>query len=315
MINEKLSLTCDLLLSHQQLACCQSYSGIPHHGKNMLIYNNKETQQKPLQLTGHHNEISAMTFGKRNNPVFLCSASSDYIILWDIEACQKRTEEGKPAVGIVIGTLLGNVVHLSFCFSDERVAACSGSTLYVLSPKRQEIICTLKSHLGPLTSAQFCPWNASILVSTSEDRTFKVWDLTTEAIFYQSFVLSGSPLLSALFLEKEQHLVTGSTDGQVWCFSFDDDHKCHLVKKMDLQKMEKRHEGRQETLTHQGGNATIYQRERVYSSFLFLGIVVKSVCRVADPSSDPKMSRNGIKGSVPTIEGSTFSTSLAKPAQ
>ncbi|MEQ2261052.1 hypothetical protein XENORESO_005127, partial [Xenotaenia resolanae] len=214
MINEKLSLTCDLLLSHQQLACCQSYSGIPHHGKNMLIYNNKETQQKPLQLTGHHNEISAMTFGKRNNPVFLCSASSDYIILWDIEACQKRTEEGKPAVGIVIGTLLGNVVHLSFCFSDERVAACSGATLYVLSPKRQEIICTLKSHLGPLTSAEFCPWNASILVSTSEDRTFKVWDLTTEAIFYQSFVLSGSPLLSVLFLEKEQHLVTGSTDGQ-----------------------------------------------------------------------------------------------------
>ncbi|XP_021170339.2 WD repeat-containing protein 27 [Fundulus heteroclitus] len=255
MINEKLSLTCDSLLSHRQLACCRSHSGIPHRDKNVLIYSNNQTQQKPLLLTGHHDDISAMAFGKRSDPVILCSASSDYIILWDVEACQKRTQEGKLAAGMVIGTLLGNVVHLSFCFSDERVAACSGTTLYVLSSKKQEVICTLKGHLGPLTSAEFCPWNPNVLVSTSEDRTFKVWDLKTGAVFYQSFVLSGSPLLSVLLLEKEQHLITGSTDGQVWCFSFDDDYKCHLVKKMDLQKMEKRHKWRQETLNHQIGVA------------------------------------------------------------
>ncbi|KAM4730507.1 WD repeat-containing protein 27 [Anableps anableps] len=255
MMNEKLRFTCDILPSHQQIACCNSYCGIPHQGKNVLIYSNKETQQKPLLLTGHHGDISAMTFGKRSSPIILCSASSDYIIIWDIEACQKRTEGGKLAAGTVIGTLLGNVVHLSFCSSDKRVAVCSGTTIYVLSAKKQEVICTLKGHLGPLTSAEFCPWNTNILVSTSEDRTFKVWDLRTGAVFYQSFVLGGSPLLSMLFLEKEQYLLTGSTDGQVWCFSFDDDHKCHLVKKMDLQKMEKRHQRRQETLGHQRGVA------------------------------------------------------------
>lgn len=42
---------------------------------------------------------------------------------------------GEVATGVVIGTLLGDVVHLSFCFSDERVAACSGSNIYVLSSK------------------------------------------------------------------------------------------------------------------------------------------------------------------------------------
>lgn len=50
---------------------------------------------KPLRLTGHHGEISAMTFGKGSRPVLLCSASVDYIIIWDIELCQKRTQEGK----------------------------------------------------------------------------------------------------------------------------------------------------------------------------------------------------------------------------
>ncbi|XP_038593964.1 WD repeat-containing protein 27 [Micropterus salmoides] len=239
---EKLSVTSDRLLSHRQLACCQSYCGIPLHGKDMLIYSNVDIEQKPLLLTGHHGEISAMTFGKGSGPVLLCSASADYIIVWDIELCQRRTQEGKIAAGTVIGTLLGEVVYLSFCFSDERLAACSGATVYILNSKRQEVISTLTSHLGPLTSAEFCPWNKDILVTTSEDRTFKVWDLKTEAACYQSFVLSATPLLCVFFLEENRHLITGSTDGQVWCFSLPDDSKCHLVTKMDLQKMEKRHQ-------------------------------------------------------------------------
>lgn len=39
---------------------------------------------------------------------------------------------GKVAVGTVIGTSVGDVVHLSFCFTDETVAACSGATVYIL---------------------------------------------------------------------------------------------------------------------------------------------------------------------------------------
>lgn len=42
---------------------------------------------------------------------------------------------GKVATGTVIGTLLGEITHLSFCYSDEQVAACSGTTVYVLSHK------------------------------------------------------------------------------------------------------------------------------------------------------------------------------------
>ncbi|XP_026165278.1 WD repeat-containing protein 27 isoform X2 [Mastacembelus armatus] len=254
MMIERLSLTCDRLLSHRQLACCRSYCGIPLHGKDMLIYNNTDTNQ-PLLLTGHHGEISAMTFGKRCRPVLLCSASADYIIIWDIELCQTRTQEGKVAAGTIIGTLLGEVAHLSFCFSDERVAACSGVTAYILNSKKHEVIATLTGHLGPLTSAEFCPWNKDILITTSEDRTFKVWDLKTQAVCYQSFVLSASPLLSAFFLETNRHLITGSTDGQVWCFSLPNDCKCHLVTKMDLQKMEKRHQMHKETVSSQAEKA------------------------------------------------------------
>uniref|UniRef100_A0A665WYR8 WD repeat domain 27 n=1 Tax=Echeneis naucrates TaxID=173247 RepID=A0A665WYR8_ECHNA len=169
MMTEKFSLACDRLVSHRQLACCHSYCVVPLDGNNLLIYSNLHIDlnicPQPLLLTGHHGEISAMTFGQRSNPVLLCSASADYIIVWDIELCQKRVREGKVAAGTVIGTVLGEVVHLSFCVSDERVAACSG---------RKEVISSLTGHLGHLTSAEFCPWNEDILITTSEDRTFKV---------------------------------------------------------------------------------------------------------------------------------------------
>uniref|UniRef100_A0A3B5BFV1 WD repeat domain 27 n=1 Tax=Stegastes partitus TaxID=144197 RepID=A0A3B5BFV1_9TELE len=249
--SNKRESTCDRLLSHRQLACCQCYCGIPLHGKEMLIYNNMD----PLLLAGHHGDISAMTFGKGSRPVLLCSASADYIIVWDVELCAKRTKEGKIASGTVIGTLLGEVVHLSFCFSDERVAACSGTTAYVLSAKKQEVISTLNGHLGPLTSAEFCPWNKDIVVTTSEDRTFKTGSskMIENINFFGSLATS---LLSVLFLEEDRQLITGSSDGQVWCFSLSVDYKCPLVTKMDLQKMEKRHQMHQEPVSHQAGDVT-----------------------------------------------------------
>uniref|UniRef100_H3C3Y6 Uncharacterized protein n=1 Tax=Tetraodon nigroviridis TaxID=99883 RepID=H3C3Y6_TETNG len=243
MITEILRLTSARILSQQLVACCHSYCGLPVRGKDMMIYNNVDTESKPLLLTGHHGLITAMTFGKGSRPVLLCSASSDYVIVWDIEHCRRESKRGKLATGTVIGTLLGEI-HLSFCFSDERVAACSGTTVYILSHRDRAVISTLTGHLRPITAAQFCPWNKDILVTISEDRTFKVWDFKNEAVCYDSFVLSVSPLVSVLFLEENRHLITGSTAGQIWCFSLHEDLKCHLVTKMDLENLEKRYKGR-----------------------------------------------------------------------
>lgn len=53
---------------------------------------------QPLLLTGHHGEISAMAFGQGSRPVLLCSASADYIIVWDIRQCQRKTQEGQKIV-------------------------------------------------------------------------------------------------------------------------------------------------------------------------------------------------------------------------
>ncbi|XP_061692752.1 WD repeat-containing protein 27 isoform X3 [Syngnathoides biaculeatus] len=241
MIVEKFKLTCDRLLSYQQLACCYNYTAIPLRGGDILLYSNSDVE-KTFRLSGHYGEITSMTFGKGKSPVLLCSASADYIIVWNVEVCLSRLTQGSFASGTVIASSLGEVVHLSFCFSDGRVVACSGAAAYILSSQKQERISTLTGHLGPVTSAEFCPWDKHILVTTSEDRTFKLWDLHTETALYQSFVLSASPLLSVFFMVKKNYMITGSTDGQVWCFSFSNTFSCQLVTKIDLDKSERRHQ-------------------------------------------------------------------------
>ncbi|XP_053731885.1 WD repeat-containing protein 27 isoform X1 [Synchiropus splendidus] len=256
MITEKFRVTCDERGSRQQVACCATHCGVPVSGNDLLVYTVADGKQT-LLLKGHHGEINAMTFGHGVKPVLLCSASADYIIVWDVAHCEQRVKEGKVAAGAVIGTLLGHVAHLSFSISNERVAACSGSAAYILNSKRQEEISTMSGHLGPLTAAEFCPWNEDILVTTSEDRTFRVWDITTNTVLYQSFVLSATPLLSVLMLAQNRHVITGSAEGQVWCFSLDDDFKCQLVTKMDLQQMEKRRLGGQPSVNNMEISKTV----------------------------------------------------------
>ncbi|CAL8257574.1 unnamed protein product [Lota lota] len=274
MIAEKCTFTCDQLPSQRQIACCSTHCVTPHRFKDLLCYNLKDLNQEPLALTGHHGEISAMVFGRRDTHVLLCSASADYVIVWNIELCQRRVDDGLIAAGTVIGTLLGDVVYLAFSSSGERVAACTGNRVNILNSQQEQLMCTLSGHLGPLTAAEFCPWDEEILATTSEDRTFKVWDLKTESVCYQSFVLSASPLLSCIFVEKSRQFIAGSADGQIWCFSFPNDHNCHLVAKMDNDKMHKRYLRQQETVTQQKGKAEQSDQQIVETTKTVLSMAV-----------------------------------------
>ena len=40
---------------------------------------------KPLQLSGHIRVISATCFGQKTRPLLLCTASEDFIFIWNID--------------------------------------------------------------------------------------------------------------------------------------------------------------------------------------------------------------------------------------
>ncbi|XP_027407892.1 WD repeat-containing protein 27 isoform X13 [Bos indicus x Bos taurus] len=94
----------------------------------------------------------------------------------------------------------------------------------------------LDGHHGPVTAAEFCAWQTHILISASEDRSFKVWDHRMGSLIYSSSVLTAAPLLSLLVDPRSQQLVAGCTDGQLWIFSLVEGHHYRCVTHVDLRK-------------------------------------------------------------------------------
>ncbi|XP_041063528.1 WD repeat-containing protein 27 [Carcharodon carcharias] len=241
VITEKHCVQSNTPLSHIQLACCWKYCAFPHDKRDVCVWNIHNPILQTLELKGHHQSITALTFGNHYEPTLLCSAAEDYIIIWDVEACQMKIQEGSVPRGTVVGTLLGKVLYICFSPDDQTLATCADDKIYVLNSKQEDILAILEGHLGMVTAAEFCPWQLNILISISEDRTFKVWDLTSNALLYQSAVLSGSPLLSLCMDNRANQFITGSANGQLDVFTLLNRQQCRRVLHIDLRKEQQKY--------------------------------------------------------------------------
>ncbi|XP_071404072.1 WD repeat-containing protein 27 isoform X3 [Pithys albifrons albifrons] len=217
-----------------QLACSHRHCAFPVKGNELCVWDTDTTQ--PLFLSGHCYSISALSFGSNINPLLVCSASHERVIVWNLDECTQKVQEGLTPHGIVIGTLLGMVLHVRFSPDEQQVAVCAGNQIYMLSAKNEAILAELDGHLAPVTAAEFCTWEKSMLISVSEDRTFKVWDYSTSQLIYQSGIITAFPLLSLLIDEENKQLITGCAEGQLWIFSLIRDHNYRCVTHINLKK-------------------------------------------------------------------------------
>lgn len=94
--------------------------------------------------------------------------------------------------GIAVGKDLGHVQHLSFSMSDRLITACIEKEIWVINIQTSKLDTLLEGHTSIVTCAEFSPKNDSIVVSISEDRTFKVWNIEQSCLVYQLAILSGS---------------------------------------------------------------------------------------------------------------------------
>ncbi|XP_063522955.1 WD repeat-containing protein 27 isoform X13 [Pongo pygmaeus] len=203
-------------VSHVQLACSMQDCAFPLDGTELCIWNTEDPSHQLLILRGHHQPITAMAFGNKVNPLLICSASLDYVIMWNLEECREKVLQERPDV-------------------NNRHKVPSPTFLHTFS-QTQAVQAKLHGHLGPVTAVEFCPWRAGILISVSEDRGFKVWDHCTGSLIYSSSVLSAYPLLSLFIDAESRQLVTGCADGQLWIFSLMDGHHYRRVARVDLRK-------------------------------------------------------------------------------
>ncbi|XP_074781203.1 WD repeat-containing protein 27 [Athene noctua] len=217
-----------------QLAWSHHRCAFPLDRNELCIWNTEAAQ--PLHLSGHRHSISAVSFGHKTNPLLVCSASRERVIVWNLDECTQKVQEGLTPRGIVVGTLLGMVLHVRFSPDDQQVAVCAGNRIYILSAKTEAILTELRGHMAPVTAAEFCTWEKTMLISVSEDRTFKVWDYSAGQLIYQSGVLTTFPLLSLLIDEENKQFIAGSAEGTLWIFSLISDHNYRCVTHINLKK-------------------------------------------------------------------------------
>ncbi|XP_011941193.1 PREDICTED: WD repeat-containing protein 27 isoform X8 [Cercocebus atys] len=223
-------------VSHVQLACSMQDCAFPLDGTELCVWNTKSPSHQLLILRGHHQPITAIAFGNKVNPLLICSASLDYIMMWNLDECREKVLQGRVPRGTVMGSLLGKVLCLQLSPDDHVVAVCAGNKVFTLDIETQAVQAELQGHLGPVTAVEFCPWQAGTLISVSEDRGFKVWDYCTGSLIYSSSVLSAYPLLSLFIDAESRQLVAGCADGQLWIFSLMDGHHYRRVARVDLRK-------------------------------------------------------------------------------
>jgi len=96
----------------------------------------------------------------------------------------------------------------------------SDSILIFLNPvyyllKSCDLVATLSGYISNVTASVFCPHQVSTLVTISEDRSFKIWDIDAAVLLYQSSVISSSSHLSIAMHPEHMHFSIGSSDGKV----------------------------------------------------------------------------------------------------
>ncbi|XP_054578582.1 WD repeat-containing protein 27 [Eptesicus fuscus] len=236
IVTEKFRVESERTASHVQLACRAPHCAFPVDGTALCVRSSADPAQQLLILRGHHQPITAVAFGNRGHPLVVCSASQDHVMMWRLDECREKALQGTDPRGLVLGTRLGEVRCVRFSPDDQMAAVCAGNRVLVLDVQSRTARAELEGHQGPVTAAEFCAWQAHVVVSGSEDRSFKVWDCRAGALMHSSAVLTASPVLSLFIDGESQQLVAGGAEGQLCIFSLVEGHHYRRVTRVDLRK-------------------------------------------------------------------------------
>ncbi|OWF38257.1 WD repeat-containing protein 27 [Mizuhopecten yessoensis] len=223
--------------AYTQLATDGLYLAIPHTRCSVGVWSLQHLSFKPLELEGHRKILTSISLGSRSSPKLLCSAAEDYVIVWNLLKARQMVDKGMQIRGQIIGTALGHIHYCSFSPDDKLVAACCGADVIILDASTEHHVATVEGHTSKLTSAQFCPHYSATLVTISEDRTFKVWNIEDFSLIYQSPILTASPFISMAMNLTQPQVAIGTADGQVRVFDLTDGKGFRQLHQIGVDKI------------------------------------------------------------------------------
>ncbi|KAG7391339.1 WD repeat-containing protein 27 [Phytophthora pseudosyringae] len=210
---------------------------------------NSEPLDRDLELHGHAERVVCVKiYDKDPSVVTVCSASRDCVIVWRVPRRSPVTQT------ILVEDLPAEPGWVTFDETGTLVAVASERDVKILVIERIEVLVTLEGHLARVTRGEFHPTHHHLLVTASEDRTFKIWDLAARALWFQSTVLSAFSILSVALNPVNGDAAFGFADGSVKVFALLDGYAKELtafnvenyVRKALRRKQESEREARRE---------------------------------------------------------------------
>ncbi|XP_033734815.1 WD repeat-containing protein 27-like [Pecten maximus] len=232
--------------AYTQLATDGLYLALPHTRCSVGVWSLQHLAFKPLELEGHRKILTSISLGNRSSPKLLCSAAEDYVIVWNLLQARQMVDKGIQIRGQIIGTTLGHIHYCSFSPDDTLVAACCGADVLILDATKERQVATVEGHTSKLTSAEFCPHYSATLVTISEDRTFKVWNIEDFTLIYQSPILTASPFISMAMNLTQPQVAIGTADGQVRVFDLTDGQGFRQLHQIDVAKLMRKQKSSQQ---------------------------------------------------------------------
>ncbi|KAG3251349.1 hypothetical protein PI124_g4020 [Phytophthora idaei] len=206
-------------------------------------------QERDLELHGHAERIICVKmYHKDESIVTIGSVSRDCVIVWHI------TGNARVKQSILVENLPAEPGWLTFDDTGTLVAVASDRDVRIFVIERKEVLVTLEGHMARVTRGEFHPIHHHLLITASEDRTFKIWDLAARTLWFQSSVLSAFAILSIALNPVNGDAAFGFADGSVKLFTLLDGYAKELtacnvenyVRKSLRRKQEAEREARRE---------------------------------------------------------------------